>query len=89
MDAFSFGAMCMWLLFYHDQDNANRSFYEDIETERPICAFAQKSVAQMASATDLQKGKLHELFGLTLRDEAERDSSFESFIHRLTPYKYS
>ena len=88
MDAFSFGATSMWLMLYHYWGNTDRSFYIDIELERPIFTFAHKLVAAMPDATTQQKNTLHKLFDSTLRDEAERNPSFESLIHQLAPSKY-
>lgn len=89
MDVFSFGATCMSFLLYHSQSSATRSFYEDIEKEKPIAPFAQRLALEMTSATDQQKTLISELFHSTLRDEAERCSSFESCIQKLDPHRYS
>lgn len=87
MDAYSFGLVCAWILFYNTADNKGQSFYDKFEEEgiEPM-PIPIDSLLAKASLSQQAKDRLQKLFNLTLaKDSASRGFDFEYFFSLLMP----
>jgi serine/threonine protein kinase len=86
MDTYSFGILCLWLLFYNNQENTTCNFYSDLNSAQSILVLAQQSVIEMASLDDQRRSFLNQLFDLTLANNpAERSLDFNELIRLFAP----
>ena len=44
MDIYSFGLLCLWLLFYHGEETKRRNFYEDLGSGEETLKLAHQLV---------------------------------------------
>ena len=87
MDAYSFGVVCLWLLFYNTgcEDNPDRYFYSDAASRKITSSFAQDSIMGSVHFNDQEKNDLAQFFRLTLASEpCDRNSDFGDLL-RLLP----
>lgn len=81
MDVYSFGMLCLWLLFYHSGETAHRKFYEDLKSEKATLILAHQLVIGMTDVSDEQRSNIHQLFDLSLAiDPAKRCSYFGELV---------
>lgn len=82
MDAYSFGLLCVWILFYNTVDKKGQSFYEEVE-EMPILIDSHLANASLPQQT---KDRLQTLFSLTLaKNSASRGFDFDYFLRLFVP----
>ena len=88
MDVYSFGLLCLWLLFYHSGETAHRKFYETLQSGQATLTVAHQLVAEATDISDEQRCNLHQLFDLSLAtDPAKRCSNLGQLACLLTPDK--
>jgi len=86
MDAYSFGMLCLWLLFYNRSPDQDRNFREDFEESQkeplsPACELLGTEI----ELQDQRKDDLRKLFTSTLaRDLAERTADFTGLLQLLS-----
>ena len=86
MDFYSFGLLCLWLLFYNSRETESRNFYKDLESDEKISTIAHRWVDGMKPTDDTLESNLHQLFNLTLAiDPAERCSNLNQLVCLLAP----
>ena len=89
MDVYSFGLLCLWLLFYHRGKTAHRNFYEDLKTEQEPSALAHRLIIETTDMDDEKKDTFHQFFDLSLAvDPAKRCPNFGLLVCLLAPDKY-
>lgn len=72
MDIYSFGLLCLWLLFYRDGETTS--------------TLAHQLVMEMPDVSDEQRHNLHNLFNMSLAvDPAQRCSSLGHLVGLLEP----
>ena len=85
MDIYSFGLVCLWLLFYNIERPEHRNFYEDLE-KREALSLAHELMNQIADTKQEEKTSLRHLFRLSLAtDPADRCSSLRQLVYHLVP----
>ena len=81
MDVYSFGLLCLWLLFYHGEETERRNFYKDLESGEETLTLARQLVDEARIIDDDVRSNLHQLFELSLAfDPAERCSNLGSLV---------
>ena len=90
MDAYSFGMLCLWLLFFSTQGEGNDegknggSFRNALQRRGPALGLASVLVASETRFDKEGRENLRELFRLTLeRDPLQRSSDFAKFASLL------
>lgn len=87
MDIYSFGMLCLWLLFYNTQENTTRDFYSHLNSAERVSALAHELVS-IAGLDDQRRCNLNQLFDLTLANNpAERGSNFNQLISLLVSHR--
>jgi hypothetical protein len=88
MDAFSFGTLCLWLLFYNTTGDTKHGFYNDLSsgTSRPI--LASQHVKKIAGLGDQKRSNLYQLFERTLcSNPIDRTEDFTQLLDLLAPHR--
>ena len=86
MDVYSFGLLCLWLLFYHGEETESRDFYKDLESEEEKRMIAHQLVDEMRVTDEDLRRNLHQLFDLSLAlDPSERCSNLGQVVCLLAP----
>lgn len=86
MDVYSFGLLCLWLLFYHSGKTESRDFYQDLESEKEKSMLAHQLVDEMEVTDDDLRSNLYQLFDLSLAlDPSERCSNLGQLVYLLAP----
>ena len=82
MDAYSFGMLVLWLLFYSAQEDSHIKFVRDLRATSGALALAHQLVQFESQPQNI---KLHEFFNATLTDDvAFRCSDFGHLSFLLT-----
>ena len=87
MDSYSFGLLCLWLLYYNtdSEPNSNRDFFEDVGAGKVTLDFACGLTKASLDLSDQEKDDLDQLFNLTLAFESyKRCSDFQQLINLLS-----
>ncbi len=89
MDAYSFGMLCLWLLFYNKGTNRNRNLKKDLEDSRKkVLDYASELLRASSDLVSREKDDLQKVFRSTiLEDPAERTADFDVLLHLLSPYR--
>jgi serine/threonine protein kinase len=88
MDIYSFGMLCLWLLFYNTQENTTCDFYSHLNSAETVSVLAHELIIAMAGLNDQRRCNLSQLFDLTLADNpAERSSDFNQLISLFLPHR--
>lgn len=88
MDMYSFGILCLWLLFYNTQENTTCDFYNHLNSAETASVLAHELIMAMGGLDDQRRCNLSQLFDLTLADNpAERSSDFNQLISLLLPHR--
>ena len=89
MDAYSFGMLCLWLLFYNNISNTDREFERDMEdTTTKVLDHALGLIGTIASPEFQQRDNIQSLLSLTLaHDPTERTSDFSEILQLLSPHR--
>lgn len=86
MDVYSFGMLCLWLLFYHGGKTVHRKIHEDLELVKEPLNLAHHFVIGLTDVSDEQRHLLRQLFELSLAmDPAKRCSNCSQLGHLLAP----
>jgi hypothetical protein len=86
VDAYSFGLLCLWLLFYTGQEGDEFSFWSSLHSGYQALTLARQLLSKNSKFDGRQKQNLSELFELTLtRSPFDRSSDFGKFWNLLTP----
>ena len=86
MDAYSFGMLCMWLLFYNIHGNDSSGFYEDTKSAQATLVLARKLTIEAVGSEAQQIQKLTRLFDSTLAiDPTDRSADFGALLRLLVP----
>lgn len=86
MDVYSFGLLCLWLLFYHDREAKHSRFYEDLKSEEAKSTLAHGLIDESSDFSDEQRKNLRQLFDLSLTiDPAVRCSNLKQLRDLLAP----
>ena len=87
MDAYSFGMLSLWLLFYNDLASLDHDFRKDIGRSAPPerLLLAQGLTMSMVSIGEERRSKLQEFFACTLEpNPVDRKHDFDYLINLLT-----
>jgi serine/threonine protein kinase len=88
MDAYSFGMLCLWLLFYNTAGDVKHRFYDDLNLETPRPILASQHVKTAVSLGDQRRSNLHQLFERTLsNDPINRTADFTQLLDLLAPHR--
>jgi serine/threonine protein kinase len=88
MDIYSFGMVCLWLLFYNTQENTTGDFYSSLGSAKTVLDLAHQLIIAMDSLDDQRRSNLNQLFNLTLADnQAERSPDFNHLIRLFAPHR--
>ena len=86
MDVYSFGMLCLWLLFYHGGKTVHRHFHEGLGLVKEPLNPAHHFVIGLTDVSDEQRHLLRQLFELSLAmDPAKRCSNCGQLGHFLAP----
>jgi serine/threonine protein kinase len=88
MDAYSFGMLCLWLMFYNTIEYPDRNFLNDLESEDklPPLALAHQLIMTTTGLDDKWQSNLRQVFNLTLvHDQGRRCSDFVHLLRLLAP----
>ena len=89
MDAYSFGMLCLWLLFYNKRANGNRNFKKDLEdSQKRVSDYASELLRASSDLDSREKDDMQKVFSSTLtQDPIERTASFNELLKLLSPYR--
>ena len=87
MDSYSFGMLCLWLLFYNNNASADRVFEMDMEDTSMEVLDHALGLIETITCPELQHlEKMQRLLSLTLaQDPRERTSNFGEILLLLSP----
>lgn len=88
MDAYSFGILCLWLIFYNSKEYPDRNFLDDLESDDklPALDLAHQLITTSTRLDDERRSSLDQVFNLILAgDQDERSSDFEQLLYLLAP----
>ena len=94
MDVYSFGILCLYILFQECLVGSRRSSVSclgDLKKrgKGSLLSFARDAVSKSALLGELQKDSLEAFFESTLSDELDsRDMDFETLINHLGQRRY-
>ena len=85
MDAFSFGMLCLWLLFHEMENYPHLTQLKQLKSEDKLQSYAHKLTMAALGLEDGQRENLRVLFGSTLvKDPEGRNPDFASLLQLLT-----
>lgn len=87
MDVYSFGLLCLWLLFYNGGETEGHDFYKDLESKETASTLARRLVDELnvTDDDDVVKRDLYRLFNMCLAiDPADRCSDLDQLVCLLT-----
>lgn len=88
MDIYSFGMLCLWLLFYNTQENTTCDFYSNLNSAKTVSVLAHQLIIAMAGLDDQKRCNLSQLFDLTLANNpVDRSLDFNQLIRLFAPHR--
>lgn len=89
MDAYSFGLLCLWLLFYSKEVDRDCNFREYLKySQKEPLQYASELLRATADLESWEKDHMQKIFRSTLaQDPAERTANFEEFLKLLSPHR--
>lgn len=89
MDAYSFGMVCLWLLFYNEGASRDRNFKKDLkESHKELSCYASGLLRASADLENWEKDNMRHVFGLTLaHNPAERTENFNELLELISPHR--
>ena len=89
MDAYSFGMLCLWLLFYNRVANRDSNFNKDVEdSQKELSDYACGLLRASADLENWEKDNVQKIFSSTLvQDPAERTANFNELLEFLSPHR--
>lgn len=86
MDAYSFGLLCLWLLFYAGKCTIDK-FHEELSSEDDKLEIARRKVDEVISAEEV-KGQLRRFFEKALaKEKVNREGDFRVLLSLLAPHR--
>lgn len=89
MDTYSFGILCLWLLFYNKGTNPRCNFKKDLEdSQTRLSDFTFELLRATSDLENWEKDDMQKVFRLTLtQDPVERTGNFDELLELLSPYR--
>lgn len=88
MDVYSFGMLCLWLLFYNDPEYPSRNFDIDVKNEKSRLDVAQSLILAKDSLNSQRKGDLVRFFDIALAtNPSYRSSNLEELLKQLALHR--
>lgn len=88
MDLYSFGMVCLWLLFYNSPQDSNRNFDADLKTVNSASQIASQSILAMGGLSTQCKASLIQFFDAALAsDPSNRSSNIQELLELLAPHR--
>ena len=89
MDAYSFGILCLWLLFYNKGANRDLNFKKDLkDSQKELSGHAFELLRASADLENWEKDNMKKVFRSTLaQDPAERTANFDELLELLSPHR--
>jgi len=89
MDAYSFGMLCLWLLFFNKETNRDRNFEKDLEdSQKKVSDYASELLRASSNLDNREKNDMQKVFKSTIvKDSAERTANFDELLQLLSPYR--
>ena len=87
MDVFSFGMLCLWLLFYNIGSNRDGNFKKDLkETHLEVVHYGFQKIKETADPNSQGRVNIRRLFSLSLSQDPDgRTSDFGELLKFLSP----
>lgn len=87
MDVYSFGILCLWVLFYNNRANRDRNFKKDLEdTDKELTNYASELLEATLDLENRERHDLQRVFRSTLaRDPAQRAANLNELLELLSP----
>jgi serine/threonine protein kinase len=83
-DIYSFGMLCLWLLFKGEKKYPKQNVIEELKREDELPALANELATTTTSWTDKQKRDLYSFFNSALaKDQNQRSSDIKQLIQLL------
>jgi hypothetical protein len=87
MDVYSFGMLCLYILFQkrlEDSTSSLVSYLEDLKANESLLDFTHDMVSKFAASGETQKTSLKAFFDSTLSHKPDsRNMDFKTLINRL------
>ena len=89
MDAYSFGMLCQWLLFYNKETNRDRNFTRDFkDSQMELSNYASELLKAIPDLENREKENMQKVFRSTLAlDSAKRTANFNELLELLSPQR--
>lgn len=89
MDAYSFGMLCLWLLFYNKGAARDRNFKKDLEdSQKEPSIYVSELLRASANLENWEKDNMQKVFRSTLaQDPGERIANFNEVLRLLSPHR--
>lgn len=89
MDAYSFGMVCLWLLFYNEGASQDHNFKKDIkELQKELSCYASGLLRASVDLENWEKDNVRHVFRLTLAlNPAERTENFNELLELISPHR--
>ena len=91
MDVFSFGTLCLWLLFYTASHNKRSDFFHDLnQGNKPLAlTLAQTHIMAAVELSEESRSDLHRFFQPTLAvEKSRRTLDFKLLISLILPDRH-
>ena len=86
MDVYSFGMLCLWLLFYNQTTSRDRDFKKDLASPMDPLYHVSELLKATPDMALWERENLQKLFSLTLvPNPAERSANMQDLLHLLSP----
>jgi serine/threonine protein kinase len=93
MDVYSFGLVCLWLLFFNSEKKSHNDFLTTLHNQPNLLDLSHSLVraeAEQLNSAVCETIKLLNFFELALaNDPRQRTSSFQDLMQELSPMKYA
>jgi len=89
MNAYSFGMLCLWLLFYNKETNRDRNFEKNLEdSQKKVSDYASELLTVSSDLDSREKDDMQKVFRSTIvKDSAERTANFDKLLQLLSSYR--
>ena len=85
MDAYSFGMVCLWLLFYNTRMDGQREFDQELKNaDAKVLDLALERLHAMQNLETRDRSDIEHLFRITLQDTPQSRTSDFKIIIKLT-----
>jgi len=88
MDIYSFGMVCLWLLFYNNPRPSNHNFNADLKTGNSASQIARQSILAISGSSTQRRASLVQFFDAALAsDPSSRSSDIQELLELLAPHR--